>query len=473
MANDSSAKEAARAYLSDRFHEILAAGDGFEKAEADCVAAGNELMAAAMGEALERLDAELCSALPAGTRVHDRRRRTLATTVGDVSFRYRRCRDEAGGTVVPLADELDVPWGARLSPAARAFLVEAGASVSFLRAASLLARAGGSRVSAVTAMSALHEVGRLCAEEDEACADELFRDGVVPDAACEAEEVCLEADGTWFGLQHVPEGQPRKVEVKALVCYQGKGGGARARAVRHGCVATPEGFWRQGVAAVGTRFDLSGLRRCHLGADGEAMYLRGAEYMPCDVDAHLDPFHVNRAVLACFAPERRALARNVLGAAMDGRARDAADMLEACADAGLANARAARTAAYLRNNADIVYSGGPALGTMEAEQQHVYGCRMDSVPCAWSRPGADAMARVRSRICSGRALPAPTRESSATPRRRRADRRRELSWLERGGCGRVPESVGRGREPEHVASVVGMSAQVRYAAGVDSGMVAL
>lgn len=46
------------------------------------------------------------------------------------------------------------------------------------------------------------------------------------------------------------------------------------------------------------------------------------------------------------------------------------------------------------------YSGAVSLGTMEAEQQHVYGARMDSVPCGWSERGADAMARVRSRRAS-------------------------------------------------------------------------
>ena len=51
---------------------------------------------------------------------------------------------------------------------------------------------------------------------------------------------------------------------------------------------------------------------------------------------------------------------------------------------------------------------------MESENQHVYGALMDSVPCAWSRNGASAMARIRSRRHSDRALPRPTREGSLT-----------------------------------------------------------
>lgn len=38
---------------------------------------------------------------------------------------------------------------------------------------------------------------------------------------------------------------------------------------------------------------------------------------------------------------------------------------------------------------------------------------------------------------------------------------------------KVPLSVGRGREAEHVASLAGAQANVRYAAGLDSGMVAV
>ena len=92
-------------------------------------------------------------------RVHDARERTLATKMGDVSFRCRRCRDEAGRTVVPLADALGLQWGARVSPAARAFLVGAGAEVSFASSAALLASAGGSAVSAPTVMRAVRRSG--------------------------------------------------------------------------------------------------------------------------------------------------------------------------------------------------------------------------------------------------------------------------------------------------------------------------
>ena len=96
------------------------------------------------------------------------------------------------------------------------------------------------------------------------------------------------------------------------------------------------------------------------------------------------------------------LARNVAGMAADGHAASAAAVLDAAEEYGLANKRARKVADYLRRNEAMICGGGPSLGTMEAEQQHIYGCRMDSVPCGWSVVGADAMARVRSRKYSGR-----------------------------------------------------------------------
>ena len=95
-----------------------------------------------------------------------------------------------------------------------------------------------------------------------------------------------------------------------------------------------------------------------------------------------------------------------------------------------------------------------------------------SVPCGWSVAGADAMARVRSRMASHRELPRLTRELSVTPRRRRRAEAREMKALASMVDTKVPLRVGKGRGAEHVSSVACMSAQVRYAAGIDSGMVA-
>lgn len=465
------------ALMAPAFAETLSsAPHRFADAERECLATGHRVLARALGLALEMLDAKLRSSLPDGTRIHDRRRRSLSTTMGDVSFSYTRCRDEHGNTVVPLADELDFPWGARISPAATEYLVAAGAEVSFKRSALLLERSGGSAVSAASVMRAVHKAGELCAAEDEAMAAALVDDGVLPDADCEASEICVESDGTYFKLQGFEEA--RSVEVRSMVAYAGKveegGKVRRVRPVRHGCVAAASSFWEQSTAVVGTRFDLSKVELARMGSDGEACYLEGFLRCGCDEAHGIDPFHVNRKVMSCFGPDSRAVADNVLGMVVDGYAEEAADAIEMAGALGIANKAWPDAASYLRNNAEFIYNpAAGGLGTMEAEQQHVYGARMDSVPCGWSVRGADAMARVRSRMASQRELPHLTREMSATPKRRERSEARTLSSLAAKVDTKVPLSVGRGREAEHVSSVADKSAAVRYAAGVDSGMVAV
>ena len=469
--------EASSLLASSFFDIVCEEGIDFGTFESRCIHLGHSVIAEAMSAALERFDASLCSNLPEGCKVHDKRDKTLASEVGDLRFRYRRVRDAYGNTVVPYADALDLPWGARVSPGAKSFLVDAGADVSYQKAANLLAR-NGSRVSATTVMNSIRRVGALCAEEDAALAEDMFVNGVLPEGEVESAQVLVEADGTWIRLQGVKEGEPERVEVKALVAYGEKVADGkkvrRASSVHHGCVAAPDSFWTQGIAAIGTRFDLSKVEVCHLGTDGEGWCERGVEFFPAKVRSagHLDPFHVNRAVLSCFDGENRRGAWHVLDVLNDGDKEEACLLLEAMRDFGIAREkRTTEVVGYLRNNIDLIAVEGPSLGTMESENQHLYGARMDSVPCAWSRPGASAMARLVSRRASRREVPRLTRSRSLTPKRAKQRERRILAALDTGGAGKMVESVGSGYLPPHQASVARMKAEVRYAAGIDSGMI--
>lgn len=156
-------RQAAIDRLADIFWDILSSREGitFEEFEERSLACGHDLMARAIGAALERYDAELCADLPSGQRIHDKRRRTLITEVGDVTFTQHRVRS-ADGTCAPLSEALGIPGNRQVSPGALSFLAEAGAELSYASAARLLARKGGSQVSAMTAMRAL----RQAVEED-------------------------------------------------------------------------------------------------------------------------------------------------------------------------------------------------------------------------------------------------------------------------------------------------------------------
>ncbi len=477
--NDTATPRAeASSLLAHLFFEVVCEeGVDFESFESRCISLGHLVIADAMSMALERFDAKLCSGLPDGQKVHDRRGKTLASEVGDLKFEYRRARDAFGNTVVPYADALDLPWGARVTPGAKSFLVEAGADVSCQKAANLLAR-NGSRVSATTVVNSIRQAGALCAEEDVELAEDMFVNGVVPEGEVESEQVLVEADGTWIRLQDAKEGEPERVEIKALVAYGSKEESGkkirRVDCVHHGCVASPDAFWTQGVAAIGTKFDLSKVKVCHMGTDGEGWCERGTEFFPAKVRStgRLDPFHVNRAALSCFDKENAKGAWHVLGVLNDGDKEEARKLLEAMRDLGIAReGQATKTIGYLRNNIDLIAVEGPSLGTMESESQHLYGARMDGVPCAWSRPGASAMARVVSRKHSHREIPRMTRSRSPAPKRAKQREARIIKALWPKGAGKMVESTGSGYLPPHQASLVGMAAEVRHAAGIDSGMI--
>ena len=68
----------------------MASGAAFALFERCGLAEGHAIATRAMGRTLERCDAALCADHPFGLRVHDVCERSLATTLGDASFRWHR-----------------------------------------------------------------------------------------------------------------------------------------------------------------------------------------------------------------------------------------------------------------------------------------------------------------------------------------------------------------------------------------------
>ena len=62
----------------------------------------------------------------------------------------------------------------------------------------------------------------------------------------------------------------------------------------------------------------------------------------------------------------------------DGDKTEAIALLRACLDLGIAHpSRIEQVIRYLEGNIDSIAVEGPSLGTMESENQHLYGARMD------------------------------------------------------------------------------------------------
>ena len=116
-ASAASDRAQAQLFLASAFAEIMLSQDGdLELMEGACVAAGHELMAAAFGLTLERLDGALRSQLAQGgfaprpKEPHDRhedgRRPVLVQQVPRRLWQHRR----------PARRRAGLPWCARISP---------------------------------------------------------------------------------------------------------------------------------------------------------------------------------------------------------------------------------------------------------------------------------------------------------------------------------------------------------------------
>lgn len=431
-----------------------------------------EAAAAAYAQALEEMDRELCASLPEGMHVHDIRTRMVATRLGDVSFRRRRCTDRAGNVDAPLDALMGLAPSARISPGLEAELVWLAAQASYPHAADVAACTGSSAVSRDAVMRCVRRAGRACEADDRSRELELWQDGVVPEGRISSGILCVESDGTVIALQHA-SGR-RHLEIKAMTAYRGKERHGRKNLrldpVSFGCAGTPDELWRQGIAALGSACRLDAVEEVHSGFDGASWCSGGLGWLGaigCDAVGHMDPFHVNRAVSACFGREHEEERLQAMRPIYGGDAEGCAGLLERMAREGTAKADIAPgVIRYLRSHADRIGVPGPSLGTIESENQHAYKSRMAGVPCAWSMQGASDMARIRSRQASGRPIPHLSPEERRSAKRRGRRKRKEESILPSGPAAScAAASEGKGYEYPVRGSVGAMGAEVRYRSG--------
>lgn len=362
---------------------------------------GKKILCEAMSGALENYDNELFASHNREVKVKEKRAKTLASTLGDLTFKRRIYVDKYGNTEMPLDEKLDIGYRSRITPTAFEFLVIMASQVSYQQSANSLAFFGGSQVSANTVMRAIHKTGLNCKNEDIKEAHEIYINGVLPDHGKEVAEVFVEADGTYVSLQN-----GGKVEVKAMVAYAGKTEESRSQRIdpcRFGCVGTMTEFWSQSFSRFAQAYDITKIKNIHLGFDGEAKYKQAEDYFLVNAkfDGNLDPYHLNRSVRACFGDNKDDY-NQVMSCLWHNNPKDAADMLESYSEFGVIDPQKAQIVArYIRNNSQFIKTNEFTLGTMECEQEHMYKCRLAGVPRAWSVHGVDSIARIRSRINSG------------------------------------------------------------------------
>lgn len=432
-----------KSILVDLCLERLSRFEDFEKAETSSLEDVLKTLAGAMSEALVIFDGLLFADRPEGWRVKDVRPWSVLTEFGEVNFTRRVYTDEFGDRRTYLDEIVSLRPRKRLSPGAFRALALFGAETSYGRAARVLFRHCQDAVSATTTMTTLRETGNLLEAEARRRRDELFDEGLLPDAAQASEEIRLEADGVWVARQRA---KGRGIEVKALCAYQGKEAGERVGVVHHGLVGGPKRFWEEGVARVAGRYALDSLKRCYTGSDGAKWCASLGDYLHGPRIVHkLDPWHVNRAIKTAYPDARDAAPLfELLGS---GRIDELLDVLSLRLDTGYGDEdKTAALIGYIGRNREAIEAAAPSMGTMEGTNAHLYAARMKIWGGGWSAKGASDMARIRATLFSGDELPVPAREQTfaASDRRRReaiAEKRRYGSGYEMVRCD------GKGYEP--------------------------
>jgi hypothetical protein len=423
--------------------ERIASFEDFERAETSSHEDVLRTLADAMSEALEIFDERLFLDRPEGWRVKDARSRSILTEFGEVAFTRRVYTDEFGDRRTYLDEIVSLRPRKRLSPAAFQALALFGSEIPYERAARMLFRHCAGDVSAMTTMGVLRETGDLLEVEAETRRRELFDHGVLPVASRMSEELRIEADGIWVALQRA---RGHGIEVKALCAYEGKSAGERVGVVHHALVGAPKRFWEEGVAHLAGHYSLTSLKRCYAGSDGAGWCGSLVDYLHGPEIVHkLDPWHVNRALKAAFANPREVAPLFALLHAgdIDGLLEE----LDSRIAEGACDEKKVRAlAGYLKNNRASITAQAPSMGTMEGTNAHLYAARMKVWGGAWSVEGASDMARIRSTLAAGEALPVPTREAAFRAR----DRKRRSAILEKRRYGFGYEMVlsdGEGYEP--------------------------
>ena len=400
-------------------------------------------LADAMSEALEIFDERLFLDRPEGWRVKDVRPRSILTEFGEVAFARRVYTDEFGDRRTYLDEIVSLRPRKRLSPGAFQALAVFGSEIPYERAARVLFRHCPDRVSAMTTMGVLRETGDLLEVEAEGRRRDLFDHGLLPVASRESDEIRVEADGIWVALQR---DMRRGIEVKALCAYEDKRAGERVGVVHHALVGDPKRFWEEGVAHLAGHYSLTSLKRCYTGSDGAKWCTSLADHLHGPEVVHkLDPWHVNRAIKSAFPdPGQAAPLFGLLRAGdIDGLL---AELDSRIACGACDEKKAGALAVYIGKNRASIEARAPSMGTMEGTNAHLYAARMKVWGGAWSVEGASDMARIRSTLASGEALPVPVREQAF----RDKDRKRRSAILERRRYGSGYEMVrseGKGYEP--------------------------
>lgn len=340
---------------------------------------------------LSSVDDHLASTRPEGLRYIGMRRHTIVCRFGEVTIERRLYLDRQGDYRFLLDEAIGLKPRKRQSPSVAALAATLAAHVPFRVAADLLSVMLPSSVSHQSIHNLVAEIGDERATQEDRERSDLFSFGVLPKAeeSRRAEDLYLEADGTWISLQRETK---TDMELRVGVAYSGKHAGATKDKVVHIDTVAGETFWQHMTTKVAKRFDLTRVKTFTTGGDGAAWIRTGKKLFP-GATFRLDAFHVFRSLTTALGFTRTAF--KAYGDIKAGRLGEVLGVLDRAGEtAGPQRAEAIkRTHRYLAGNADGL-GPGPSLGAIESNVDKLAANRMKKRGMSWTIAGAKRMAKL-------------------------------------------------------------------------------
>jgi hypothetical protein len=402
----------------------------------------HDALALATQTALETYDQELFADTQMrrehGLIACDKRRKTILSSMGQVSFMRRRYR-RANTSCYLLDEVIDLPRQARLSPHATCQLACIANVSSYQAAADNLEQSSNHCVSRSTVKAAL----AVSAAQVKLCEEQSF-----PPTKREVKYLDVESDDVAVPLQRTraekkadrKAGKPAKkvhTQITLVKHYEDKELIPGSKHGRRRCVlpmhfvgaADAASVLKQASASIEQHYDITKMNCIHFGCDGAETQRAGAKILPGKVKLSYDTAHAFKHLWSYLDEEvykkvKKGLYANDLKGV--GQTLNNAweyfcltgqrDLAEKVAEAGIF---------ILAHKDEILRGIRHSLGTLEGSNAHVIADRCKGRGRAWSIEGAENMVRLTALKASGKEIPYIGRQGGFSALAQAVKRRQE------------------------------------------------
>ena len=296
--------------LSDFFYPHLSETEDFSKHVAYCDLVGRIIMRDALKNNLVRFDDELKAQVCKSWKNLGKKKRTIITLVGEITYKRRVYIDEYGNRRYLLDEMLGIPQHCRIEPNAFLWIVRMASNVSFEKTAKAFKERSGTSITRQSVMRCVHNAGNLLSKIYERAPGDLPISTPV---------LFCEYDGFWVNLQsevkrpalprHTYKAQFRKksTELKVWVAYAAKEDGKRIHPFHWATDTAPDGFFAESLKRTGSSYEIDDVAYLAYGADAASWSKAN------DIDANLpmktkaipklDTYHINKRVYKAFTSE--------------------------------------------------------------------------------------------------------------------------------------------------------------------------